>query len=335
VGIPLETKPPAAPGSEAPPALRRAGSARARRDSRAGMALVSPTVIVVLVMVVIPVLWALVLSFQRIRLSGIRRLDLLGGDYTLRNYDLLLSSSGFFSAAKVTLMYSVFGTLGAVLLGLVAALLVRRPFRGRGLVRGAMLLPWVAPVVAITFIWQVLLSPQLGLVNAIGTDLLGWDSPIPFLSQREGTITLFGLSIGVPTALLAVIAFESWKSFPFAFLFVLARLQAVPPELEEAARIDGATPTQVFRHILLPQLAGVIALIAVLRFIYTFNAFDEIYLLTGGGAGTQVLATQVYSLLTARNDVGASAAVAMFMAAVLAVLLVVYVRFLGDRGRPE
>ena len=98
--------------------------------------------------------------------------------------------------------------------------------------------------------------------------------------------------------------------------------------------MDGATPTQVFRHIILPQLAGVIALLAVLRFIFTFNSFDEIYLLTGGGAGTQVLATQVYSFLTARNDVGASAAVAMFMALVLMVFLFVYFRFFGGRDQP-
>jgi multiple sugar transport system permease protein len=107
----------------------------------------------------------------------------------------------------------------------------------------------------------------------------------------------------------------------------------VPGDIEEAARVDGATPTQVFRHILLPQLMGVIALIAVLRFIFTFNAFDEIYLLTGGGAGTEVLATQVYSFLTARNDVGASAAVAMFMAAVLAIFLVLYLKFFAERDR--
>jgi multiple sugar transport system permease protein len=318
-----------------PTTERRARGTRARRDSRAGLALVSPTVIVVLVMVVLPVLWALILSFQRIRLLQIRRLDILGGEYTLRNYDLLLGSSGFLEAAKHTLLYSVFGTLGAIVLGLCAALLVREKFRGRGLVRGVLLLPWVAPVVAIAFIWQVLLSPQLGFVNAVGTDVLGWDQPIPFLSQESGTITLFGLSLGVPTALLMVIVFEAWKSFPFAFLFILARLQAVSGDIEEAARVDGATPTQTFRYIVLPQLMGVIALIAVLRFIWTFNAFDEIYLLTGGGAGTEVLATQVYTFLQARNDVGASAAVAMFMAAVLAVLLLVYLRFFGERERTE
>jgi multiple sugar transport system permease protein len=289
----------------------------------------------VLVMVVLPVLWALILSFQRIRLLQIRRLDILGGEYTVRNYDLLINSSDFLEAARNTLVYSVFGTTGAIVLGLCAALLVRRSFRGRGLVRGVLLLPWVAPVVAIAFVWQVLLSPQLGFVNAVGTNVLGWDSPIPFLSQEEGTITLAGISIGVPTALLMVILFEAWKSFPFAFLFILARLQAAPAELEEAAKVDGATPTQTFRHIILPQLMGVIALIAVLRFIWTFNAFDEIYLLTGGGAGTEVLATEVYTMLTARNDVGASAAVAMFMAAVLAVLLLVYLKFFGERDRMQ
>jgi multiple sugar transport system permease protein len=315
------------------PSRSRARDTRARRDSRAGLALVSPTVIVVVVMVVLPVLWALILSFQRIRLLQIRRLDILGGEYTLRNYDLLINSQDFLEAAKNTLLYSVFGTTGAILLGLCAALLVRRSFRGRGVVRGVLLLPWVAPVVAIAFVWQVLLSPQLGFVNAVGTDVLGWEQPIPFLSQEEGTITIFGISIGVPTALLMVILFEAWKSFPFAFLFILARLQAVSGELEEAAKVDGATPTQTFRYIILPQLMGVIALIAVLRFIWTFNAFDEIWLLTGGGAGTEVLATQVYTFLTARNDVGASAAVAMFMAAVLAVLLLVYVKFFGERER--
>ena len=310
---------------------RRRALSRARRDSRAGLWLVSPTFIVVLVMVVLPVLWAVILSFKRIRLINLRHVDLFAGPYTFRNYDRLFSSSEFGRAVRTTLEFSVLGTTSAIVLGLVAALLVRGSFRGRGVVRGLMLLPWVAPVVALTFIWQVLLSPQLGLVNAFGTDVLGWDSPIPFLSQEHGNLSLLGVSIGVPTALLVVIAFDAWRSFPFAFLFILARLQAISPELEEAARVDGATPTQVFRYIVLPQLWGVIALIAVLRFIFTFNDFDEVYLLTGGGAGTQVLAVQVYSFLSARNDIGGGAAVAMFMAAGLVVLLIAYVRLFAAR----
>ena len=79
--------------------------------------------------------------------------------------------------------------------------------------------------------------------------------------------------------------FEAWRSFPFAFLFLTARIQAIPDSLEEAALVDGATPTQRFRHIVLPQLLPTIAVLTVLRFIWTFNNFDDIYLLTGGGSG--------------------------------------------------
>ncbi len=91
--------------------------------------------------------------------------------------------------------------------------------------------------------------------------------------------------------------------------------------------MDGATPLQRFWHVVLPQLAGVIALLAVLRFIWTFNEFDDIFLLTGGGAGTEVLAVRVYNYLAGRGDVGASAAVAVVMAAVLSCLLFVYLRW--------
>src|SRR5215212_8821097 len=106
----------------------RARSGRAQRDARAGMAMVSPTLIVVLVMVVLPVLWAFVLSWKRIRLSGIRNVDLLAGPYTLRNYDLLLNSAEFGRAVRTTLAFSVLGTTGAIVMGLIAALLVRKPF---------------------------------------------------------------------------------------------------------------------------------------------------------------------------------------------------------------
>jgi multiple sugar transport system permease protein len=132
-------------------------------------------------------------------------------------------------------------------------------------------------------------------------------------------------------ALLTVIAFEGWRYFPFAFLFLLARLQAVPHELEEAALVDGAAPTQAFRHVLLPQLGPVIALLCVLRFIFTFNKFDDVYLLTGGGAGTEVVSVRVYEFLTARFDIGAAAAQALVLAGVLVLLLAVYMKVFAPR----
>jgi multiple sugar transport system permease protein len=317
-------------GVARPAAGRRTLTLR-RRESRAGLLFVSPTLLVVLVMVVLPVLWTVLLAVQRIRLSGLRRVGVFGAEYTLRNFERLFSSPDFLTSLRVTLLYSILGTAVSIGLGLLAALVVRSAFPGRTLVRAAMLLPYVAPIVAVAFVWQVVLNPQFGILNAFGTKQLHWADAIPFLSQERGTISLFGLHLGVPTALIVVILFEAWRYFPFAFLFILARLQALPAELDEAARVDGATPSQRFRYITLPQLSGVIALLAVLRFIFTFNKFDDIYLLTGGGAGTEVLGVQVYNFLTVRNDVGASAAVALMMAAVMAVFVGVYLRFFVPR----
>ncbi|MFD9218325.1 carbohydrate ABC transporter permease, partial [Streptomyces sp. NPDC059544] len=183
--------------------------------------------------------------------------------------------------------------------------------------------------------WEVALSPQYGIVNEWGAKLLGWDDPIAFLSTRSWEVDLLGLRFDIPLALLTVIVFEIWRYFPFAFLFLLARLQAVPDGLEEAARVDGATPTQRFRHILLPQLMPVVALLCVLRFIMTFNKFDDVYLLTGGGSGTDVVAVRVYDFLTARYDVGAAAAQALVLAAVLTLLLGIYFKFFAKKVQEE
>jgi multiple sugar transport system permease protein len=183
----------------------------------------------------------------------------------------------------------------------------------------------------VTFVWEIMLSPQFGVANDWGTRFLGWDQPIAFLSEPGYTLSLFGWEVEVPLALLTVIAFEAWRYFPFAFLFLLARLQAVPRELEEAALVDGAAPSQNFRHILLPQLGAVIALLSVLRFIMTFNKFDDVFLLTGGGYGTEVVSVRVYHYLTARFDIGAAAAQALVLAGILVVLLVIYLRFLAPR----
>ena len=307
---------------------RRSSSTRARQDARTGLALISPTFVIVLVMVVLPILWTISLAFQNVRLLNLRTTGIIG-DYSLDNLRAVLGSDGFVNALVTTLVYAVGGTAAAIGIGLVAALALRRPFRGRGLVRAALLLPYVAPVVAAAFVWSTALNPQYGIVNEWGTGLLGWDDPVAFLSSRSDDLSLFGLDLPMPTALLTVIAFEAWRSFPFAFLFLTARLEAIPDTYEEAAGIDGATPTQRFRYIILPQLVPTIAVLSVLRFIWTFNNFDDIYLLTGGGAGTEVVSVRVFNYLTARGDIGAAAAQALVLAAILAVLVGTYLRFFG------
>ncbi|MEV0148473.1 MULTISPECIES: sugar ABC transporter permease [unclassified Nonomuraea] len=295
-----------------------------QQEGRAGLALISPTLVVTVVVVVLPLLWAIMLAFQDVRLINIRSKGLFGG-YTLENFRYVISEPGFWSALVNTLVYTVAGTALSIAVGLVAALALRDRFKGRTLVRASILVPYVAPVVAVAFLWETMLNPQYGIVNT-------WLSqPIAFLSQAKGTL----LGVEVPVALLTVIAFEAWRYFPFAFLFILARLQALPADLEEAAVVDGATPAQSFRHVVLPQLARVIALLAVLRFVFTFTKFDDVYLLTGGGAGTEVVSVRVYNFLTARDDIGASAAQAIVLAVVLVVFLVLYLKFFagGERER--
>jgi len=310
---------------------RRSPRTLAQRDARTGLALISPTLIIVLAVVVVPMAWTFLMAFQRLKLLNIRRSSIFG-DYTLDNFRLVLTSRETWDSLTTTLTYTIGSTFFSIVVGLVAALVVRRPFRGRTLVRAAMLLPYITPVVAATFVWSILLDPQFGLVNNWGARFLGWDKGVAFLSQESGEISVLGLDIPVPTALLAVIVFEVWRYFPFAFLFLLARLQAVPGDIEEAARVDGASPLQSFRYILLPQLTSVIAVLAVLRLIWTFNEFDDIYLLTGGGAGTEVVSIRVYQLLIPQRNIGASAAQAVVLAVILLVLVGIYLRFLHRRS---
>jgi multiple sugar transport system permease protein len=316
-------------------AERRGGSPRrrsglARRDARTGLLLIAPTLVIVLAVVLVPLAWSVLIAFQRLRLINAGRTGIFE-NLTTANFARVFGSDALWKSLATTIGYTAGSTLLAVVFGVIAALALRRPFRGRGFVRAAMLIPYVAPVVAVTFVWKVLLNPEFGIVNSWGKALFGWDDPIAFLSQARGEISLFGLDVPVPTALLTVIAFEGWRYFPFVFLFVLARLQAIPADLEEAATVDGATPSQRFRYIVLPQLMPIIAVLVVLRTIWTFNEFDDIFLLTGGSAGTEVVSIRVYELLTVQRNVGAAAAQSVFLAGVLVVLLGIYVWILRRR----
>jgi len=302
-----------------------------QRDARLGLWLMSPTLLVVLVIVIFPLLWSILLSFQRMRLIQIGRADFFE-PLTLANYERVLGSSAFWSSLGTTFVYTFGSVVLAISLGVLAAMAVRQPFRGRTFVRAAYLLPYVAPVVAVTFIWKTMLNPQFGIVNVIGQSVFGWDEPIAFLSQTRGTWEVLGLEIPVRTALLTTIAFEGWRYFPFAFLFLMARLSAMSGEPEEAALVDGATPWQSFRFIVLPQLMPIIGVLAVLRTIWTFNEFDDIFLLTGGAAGTNVASVQIYNYLTVQRNVGAAAAQSVIMALVLMAMLGVYLLILRRRG---
>lgn len=232
-------------------------------------------------------------------------------EFTLDNFARIFNSREFWSVLWVTISYTVFGTVGALLMGLFAAQLLNTKFRGRSILRGLFLFPYVAPVIAVAFTWVILLDPFSGTFNAILKRMNVTEEGINFFGQRAIELNLFGITFDFPLALATVIAFEIWRYFPLSFLFILARMQSISSDMYEAAEVDGASPFQQFWHISLPQLLGILSTLFLLRFIWTFNKFDDIFLLTGGAAGTRTLTVDVYEQGFALSNLGAGAAVAV------------------------
>jgi multiple sugar transport system permease protein len=298
----------------------------ASREARLGVALVLPAVIIVLLLVIFPLIWNVSLSLRSIRLIELSTVDFL--DFTgtsLDNFQKVIGVRDFWPTVWTTLIYAFFGTLGSILVALWAALVVKKAFIGRSMVRGLLLVPYVIPVVAASLVWRLMFHPSFGVVNEWIVAAGG--TRTDFLNSRSQEISILGFDFTVPLALTMVILFEVWRYFPFAFLFILARLQAIPSVYDEAAQVDGATPIQRFWYITLPQLMGVISILFVLRFIFTFNKFDDIYLLNGGAAGTQVVTIKIVEWLRGRADIGAAAALAIVLAIILLILLAIYFRF--------
>ena len=249
-------------------------------------------------------------------------------NFTLQNFRFVLSGREFWPVLWTTLAYTLFGTGGSILLGLFAAQLLQGEFFGKGFLRGLFLFPYVAPVIAVAFAWVLLLDAGPGgTLNAMLSRMGATDGPINFLGQRAVPIDIFGFTFEFPVALTTVIAFEAWRYFPLAFLFILARMQSVSSDMYEAAEIDGATPLQQFRYISLPQLAGILSVLFLLRFIWTFNKFDDIFLLTGGASGTRTLVVDVYEQAFGLSNLGAGAAVAVVVFVVLLSFAIIFFRF--------
>lgn len=248
-------------------------------------------------------------------------------DFTIENFEKVFSAAEFWDVLKTSVYYTVFGTAGALLFGLFAAQIMQKTFPGRSVIRGLLLFPYVAPVIAVAFSWVVLFDPFSGVVNAMLLQAGVADGPINFFGQRKVDISLFGLTIEFPVALSMVILFEVWRYFPLSFLFILARMQSIPADIYEAAEMDGATPLQQFRFLSLPFIAGILAVLFLLRFIWTFNKFDDIFLLTGGNAGTRTLTVNVYEQAFAISNLGAGAAVAVVIFVFLLVFSIIFIRF--------
>ncbi|MDW3181791.1 sugar ABC transporter permease [Roseobacter sp.] len=241
---------------------------------------------------------------------------LTNAEFTVENFAKVFDGDEFWTVMWVTIFYTVFGTVGALLFGLFAAMLLNKSFRGQGILRGLYLFPYVAPVIAVAFTWVNLFDPFSGSANALLLQMGVTSEAINFFGQR-------------PLALIMVTVFEIWRYFPLSFLFILARMQSIDTDMYEAADMDGASPFQKFWYLSLPMLLGILSVLFLLRFIWTFNKFDDIFLLTGGNAGTRTLTVNVYEQAFAISNIGAGAAVAVVIFGCLLAFSFFFFRFIS------
>jgi multiple sugar transport system permease protein len=289
------------------------GRTIAEREARLAYFLIVPTFLIVMGLVLFPALFSIWISFHDVGLEQLA--DVFHAPFVgIDNYIRVVQDFAFPDALKTSIVFSLAGTTVTTAIGLVAALLLNKPFKARGFVRAIFLFPYVAPVISVAFIWKWVFDPSVsGVMNWVLMSIGISDEPVSWLGTR-------GL------ALMMVIFFEGWRYFPFAMLMLLARLQAVPQELYEAASVDGAGTIRKFWHITLPELRYVLGTIFLLRLMWTFNKFDDIFLLTGGGAGTRVLPILTYQFSFRQFYFGQGAATAMILFIVVVVFMIVYVR---------
>jgi ABC-type sugar transport system permease subunit len=276
-----------------------------------------PTLASIGAVAIYPVLLGLWLSFRDTTLAS--PTDTFIG---LGNYSQIFSDSQFWNAWIHTIQFTTASTLLETLFGLMIALVLAEQFRGRGIVRAAMLVPWAIPTVVTSKMFGWLFDGQNGIVN--------------YLLRSVGIIQHNLDWIGSPDlALATIIIADVWKTTPFMGLLLLAGLQTIPGSLAEASLIDGANPWQHFWYIRLPLLTPTLLIASMFRALDAFRIFDLVYVLTGGGPAdaTEVLSTLTYKQLFSALQVGYGSALATTMFITEIVIAVIFGVFLLRKMR--
>jgi multiple sugar transport system permease protein len=217
---------------------------------------------------------------------------------------------------KQTVVFSIGSTVAPFVLGFGLALALNTGIRGQRVLRGLLLTPWLVPGVVVSFLWMWIFNGNYGVANGVLERLGLIDAPHAWLAQPG-------------TAMAALIIAKTWASFPWMMVMLLAGLQTVPPELHEAAEVDGAGAIRRFRAVTVPHLRGLIGIVVLLEFIWNFQHFDIIYVMTGGGpAGTtSTFATAVYDTAFRGLNLGKASAIGLLWMVLLLAVVAVYVRF--------
>lgn len=277
------------------------GVAQYKRDARLGVILVLPVVLFMLVLVAYPLVNMVQLSLQNYNiLSGI------GKFVGLNNFMKIFKNDEFWRVLKNTVIYSVGSLIPCAILGVIYALVLNRDIKGRSFIRAFVLFPYLIPMVVCAAMFRFMFNDLCGVFEF-------W---LRSLGIIEGTLNLFG---NKDLAMLGVIGVTVWKYSPMIMLAVLGRLQIIPKHLYEAAEIDGANDWKCFWHITFPYILPVLIVTLLMRFIFLFNKWDVIYLLTGGGplGRTETLPTLVMNEAFSTYNFGKASAIGVVIFVIL------------------
>lgn len=283
-------------------------------DRQVGVLFMLPFLVALLLFLVWPIAEAVRLSFVRYNPLRPEVQPFVGLD----NYRFVLEDPLFWESFRQALIWTGWSTLFQAVIGVGLAMLLHQPLRGINAFRGLLLFPYIVPTVVIALNWRWLFNSEIGIVNHLLLQAGIIAEPVAWLSTPD-------------MAMASAILLNVWKYTPFVVIVVLARLQTIPTELYDAAKVDGAGVLRRFRDITLPQLAEVLAVVVVFRTIWTFNKFEEIFLLTRGGPGTSTynLALYAYDQSIANLRMGVGAAAGVIMLAMLLAGSLLYIRLTG------
>ena len=292
-----------------------------QRRARFSYFLILPAVIVIALLDVYPIIEGVIVSLQNQNQMRANPEAFVG----LKHYSrALFDEQIFWYSLGRSLVWTVFAVAGGYVVALALALLLNMEIWGRGIFRALFLIPWVIPDVCTALLWKWLYGDEFGVIN--------------FLLVKSGIVSKPVLWLSDPNlAMPAVIFVQIWKLYPVMFIVLLAALQNVPKELHEAATIDGANVRQRFVYITMPFLKKTSVIITLLGCIWTFQAFDIIYLLTGGGPAnaTKTLPTLIYDKAFWGLEMGYAAAIAMLMLAGLLVFSIAYLLVYRTKTQAE
>jgi multiple sugar transport system permease protein len=272
------------------------------------MLLIVPAVLVFLLIILGPLVRGTLLGF-----FNVAQITMKTRFVGLDNFTRIFSGGSFLHALVVTVEYTVFGLLMQMVIGVIVALLLNQNFFGRSIARSLALFPYLVPVIVATTVWQWLLHDTYGIVNAT-LKSWGWiDRSIAWFADPN-------------LALLSVIMVSSWRVFPFVVIAVLGRLQNIPRQLYDAARTDGASSFALFTDITLPQLRSVLVISVFLRFIWDFNDYNTVALLTNGGPAerTLTLPILIYQTGFSSYQLGPASAIADLTLLFLTIMFIFY-----------